>query len=192
MSKALFTRSGLLAFASQLGKFGAVGLVGFAVDVTVFNLLRTTILDSDEVHAGPIYAKVISTLLAILVNWIGNRLWTFSANRQDHTVREGLEFFAVSLVGMGIGLACLWVSHYVLGFTSVLADNISGNVIGLALGAVFRFSLYRWWVFAPHRRNAGGSAGSAAGAAPASSSIGATCALTSGTVTTETLAAVRD
>lgn len=181
MSKAPLTRSRLLAFVSQLGKFGAVGLVGFAVDVTVFNLLRTTILDSDEVHAGPIYAKIISTLLAILVNWIGNRLWTFSANRQDHTVREGLEFFSVSLAGMGIGLACLWFSHYVLGFTSVLADNISGNVIGLALGAVFRFSLYRWWVFAPHRSGA-----------PTSTGAGATSAAPSAVVSTDSLAAVRD
>jgi len=52
---------------------------------------------------------------------------------------------------MGIGLACLWVSHYVLGHTSVLADNISSNVIGLLLGAVFRFVLYRYWVFSPTR-----------------------------------------
>jgi putative flippase GtrA len=52
---------------------------------------------------------------------------------------------------MGIGLACLWFSHYVLGFTSVIADNISSNVIGLGLGSVFRFTLYRYWVFSPNR-----------------------------------------
>jgi len=186
MSKPPLTRIRLLAFASQLGKFGAVGLVGFAVDVTVFNLLRTSILDSDVVHAGPMYAKIISTLLAILVNWVGNRLWTFSANRQDRTVREGLEFFAVSIAGMGIGLGCLWISHYVLGYTSVLADNISGNVIGLALGAVFRFSLYRWWVFAPHRNGAPGSAREGTASAPASKAVSATAA------TTDSLATVRD
>ncbi|MFO7689595.1 MAG: GtrA family protein [Cryobacterium sp.] len=151
MPAGALTRRRLLALAGQVGKFGAVGLVGLVVDVLVFNLLRTTVLDSSVVHAGPIYAKIISTTLAILVNWLGNRLWTFGHSRQDRTVREGVEFFAVSLVGMGIGLACLWFSHYVLGYTSVLADNISSNVIGLGLGAVFRFTLYRYWVFAPHR-----------------------------------------
>jgi len=40
----------------------------------------------------------------------------------------------------------------VLGYTSVLADNISSNVVGLFLGAVFRFVLYRYWVFSPTRR----------------------------------------
>ncbi|HZK60077.1 MAG TPA: GtrA family protein [Cryobacterium sp.] len=144
-------KSLLLAFAGQVAKFGAVGLVGFAVDVTVFNLLRTSIFDPHLVHAGPIYAKTISTVLAILVNWVGNRFWTFGTSRQTQTLREGIEFFAVSLVGMGIGLVCLWLSHYVLGFTSVVADNISSNVIGLLLGAVFRFALYRYWVFAPGR-----------------------------------------
>ena len=141
----------LLAFASQLGKFGAVGLVGFAVDFTVFNLLRTTVFDPSSVEAGPIYAKVVSTTLAIMVNWIGNRFWTFGANRQSRTLREAVEFLAVSLVGMAIGLACLWVSRYGLGYTSLLADNISSNVIGLGLGSAFRFLLYRHWVFSPRR-----------------------------------------
>jgi putative flippase GtrA len=154
MSTLVGRRARLWAFAAQVAKFGAVGLVGFAVDVTVFNLLRTTVFDPHLVHAGPIYAKVVSTVLAILANWVGNRYWTFRNDRQSQTLREGIEFFAVSLAGMGIGLVCLWFTHYVLGHTSVLADNISSNVIGLALGAVFRFVLYRYWVFAPSRRTA--------------------------------------
>ncbi len=141
----------LRALLTQVGKFGAVGLVGLVVDVALFNLLRATVFSPDLVDAGPLYAKVVSTAFAIVANWLGNRYWTFSGHRQSRTVREGAEFFTVSLLGMGIGLACLWVSHYVLGFTSVLADNISSNVVGLGLGAVFRFTLYRYWVFAPHR-----------------------------------------
>ncbi|MEO6200813.1 MAG: GtrA family protein [Cryobacterium sp.] len=148
------SQSRFLSLAGQVGKFGAVGLVGFAVDVSVFNLLRSTIFDPEQVHAGPIYAKIVSTLLAIIANWIGNRFWTFGNARQSRAVREGIEFFAVSLAGMGIGLLCLWISHYVLGYTSVIADNISSNIIGLGLGAVFRFTLYRYWVFAPGRSRA--------------------------------------
>jgi putative flippase GtrA len=149
-------RTRFRALLRQIGKFGAVGLVGLVVDVAVFNLLRATVFSPELVLAGPLYAKIVSTTLAIVTNWLGNRYWTFSGNRPagnatSRTVREGAEFFLVSLLGMGIGLACLWVSHYVLGFTSVLADNVSSNVIGLGLGAAFRFTLYRFWVFAPHR-----------------------------------------
>jgi len=136
---------------AQLARFGVVGAIGFVVDFTVFNLLRATVLNPDEVHSGPFWAKVVSTAVAILVNWIGNRYWTFRDQRRAVAAREGVEFVIVSLGGMVISLGCLAVSHYVLGFTSALADNVSGNVIGLLLGTVFRFWLYKVWVYHPER-----------------------------------------
>ena len=132
-------------------KFGVVGLIGFVVDVGVFNLLRTGVAGDDHFWQSPIGAKVASVSLAILVNWIGNRYWTFRAHRRKNFVLEFFEYVAVSLGGMLIGLACLYVSHYVLGFTSLLADNISSNIVGLGLGTVFRFAFYRFWVYGHHR-----------------------------------------
>jgi putative flippase GtrA len=130
--------------------FLLVGGVGFVIDITVFNLLLTTVLSHD-----PIVAKVISTTLAIAANWVGNRYWTFRSERRRGTraqvVREGVEFGIVSAAGSLIALGCLWVSHYGFGFTSLLDDNIATNVIGLALGTAFRFVLYRVWVFGSRR-----------------------------------------
>lgn len=136
---------------AQFARFGTVGLVGLVIDFGIFNLLRTTVFTPENVHEGPVLAKVISTAVAIVANWIGNRFWTFRDHRGRQLWREFGEFLVVSLIGSAIGLACLWVSHYLLGFTSVLADNISGNVVGLALGTAFRFTFYKLWVFAPHR-----------------------------------------
>lgn len=135
------------ALIAQFARFGVVGLGGLVVDVAVFNLLRVTVLSPEAIHEGPVIAKIISTSLAIIANWLGNRYWTFGARRRPHVLREGLEFALVSIGGMIIGLACLWISHYVLGFTSLLADNIATNVVGLALGTAFRFTFYRLWVF---------------------------------------------
>lgn len=135
----------------QFTRFGLVGTVGFIIDLGLFNLLRLTVLSPDELHEGPVLAKLISTTVAIAANWVGNRLWTFREHRGRQLVREGVEFALVSLGGMLIGLLCLWMSRYVLGFESLLADNIAGNVIGLGLGTLFRFTLYKVWVFAPHR-----------------------------------------
>lgn len=139
------------AFFAQLGKFGAVGLVGLVVDIAVFNILRATVLDPGQVQGGSLIAKVISTALAILVNYLGNRYWTFGETRRNQLLRESIEFVLVSVGGMLIALGCLWFSHYVLGFTSALADNIAGNVVGLVLGTLFRFAFYRYWVFHPNR-----------------------------------------
>ena len=135
----------------QFTRFGLVGGIGFVIDFGVFNLLINTFLSSETIHEGPLLAKVISTTLAIIFNWMGNRFWTFRAHRGRQLLREGIEFGVVSVGGMLIGLGCLFVSHYLLGFDSRLADNISSNVIGLGLGTLFRFTLYRTWVFAPHR-----------------------------------------
>lgn len=138
----------------QLLKFAAIGAVGVIVNLTVFEALRLTVFEPTVVAHGPLYATIAATLVAIAVNWIGNRYWAFAAERRPNRGREAAEFFAVSLVGMAIPLACVWMSHYVLGFTSVVSDTIANNVVGLALGTAFRFTLYRWWVFAPHRRRA--------------------------------------
>lgn len=143
--------SRLRPLANQFLRFGLVGAAGLVVDVGLFNLLRATVLDPEVRPGGVMLAKVVSTLVAIGVNWAGNRYWTFSAARRSNPARQGAEFFLVSLLGMGVPLACLWVSHYVLGFTSVLADNLASNGAGLVLGAMLRFALYRSWVFSTAR-----------------------------------------
>ena len=135
---------------AQLTRFGLVGLVGLVVDVGIFNLLRLTVLSPDVLHEGPVIAKIISTSVAILANWLGNRHWTFRRERRSSWLREGAEFALVSVGGLAIAVGCLWVSHYLLGFTSVLADNIATNGVGLVLGTAFRFTLYRSWVFRGH------------------------------------------
>ncbi len=60
-----------------------------------------------------------------------------------------MEFGAIQVVGLGIGLLCLWISHYVLGFTSLVADNISSNIIRVGIATAFRFLVYRFWVCGP-------------------------------------------
>lgn len=135
---------------AQLARFGVVGAVGFVVDTAVFNLLRFTVLDPADVHSGPFWAKVVSTTVAIFVNWMGNRYWTFRDQRRAVATREGVEFVVVSLGGMVIALATLGVSHYVMGYTSAFADNVA-NIVGLGLGTIFRFWLYKVWVYHPER-----------------------------------------
>ncbi|WP_448809334.1 GtrA family protein [Agromyces bauzanensis] len=139
---------GLLAYAV---KFGIVGLIGLVIDVTLFNLLRLGVFGDDHWAQSAIGAKTISTSVAIVFNWLGNRYWTFRRHRRRNYVREFVEYVIVSLGGMAIALGCLWVSHHLLGYTSILADNIATNVVGLALGTAFRFLLYRYWVYGHHR-----------------------------------------
>ncbi len=134
-------------------KFGAIGLLGYFVDVGVFNALRLGVLGHGHFFQGPIGAKIVSVAIATLVTWFGNRYWTFREHRRKNFVLELVEFTVVSVGGLAIGLLCLWVSHYLLGLDTLLADNISSNVIGLFLGTAFRFVLYRYWVYGHHRKD---------------------------------------
>ena len=129
----------------ELLRFGSVGAVAFVVDVGLFNLLRFG--PGELLGAKPLTAKVLSVAVATVVAWLGNRYWTFARRRTATRVRELLGFAAVNVGGMAIAVACLAFSHYVLGLTSPLADNIAANVVGLGLGTVFRYVAYRRVVF---------------------------------------------
>ncbi|NNC13053.1 GtrA family protein [Planctomonas sp. JC2975] len=151
----------------QLIKFGAVGGVGVVVNFAVFNGLWLTAFNPERMPHGPMLATIVATLAAIVVNWLGNRYWAFSGDRQSNTAREGIEFFVASLIGMCVPLACIAVSRYLLGFHTLLADNIASNVVGLVLGTVVRYVLYKFWVYSPNRARVRPAPGSAGADAPA-------------------------
>lgn len=132
-------------------KFGVVGVIGLGVDVALFNALRLGVFGDDHFFQEPIGAKIVSVTVATIVTWFGNRYWTFREHRRKNYLLELFEFSTVAVGGLLIALLCLWVSHYVLGFTSLIADNIATNVVGLILATTFRFLMYRFWVFGHHR-----------------------------------------
>lgn len=133
------------ALVRELSKFGTVGSIAFAIDFAIFNVL---------LHQGfeSLLAKTISTVLATSVAFIGNRYWTWRHRAHSGMARQYTMFFLLNAIGLGIGLACLAISHYGLGsvwpeFQTPLADNISGQFVGTAVGTLFRFWSYRRFVF---------------------------------------------
>lgn len=139
---------GLLTYAV---KFGVIGAFGYIIDVGLFNLFRFDHVGEGTWASTPVGAKVVSVTVATIATWFGNRYWTFKDRRRANFVLELLEFSAIAALGMGIAVGCLYVSHYTLGYTSPLADNISANVVGLGIATAFRFLMYRFWVYGSHR-----------------------------------------
>jgi len=133
------------ALIREVGKFGTVGSISFAVDLVIFNVLLQAGLET-------LLAKTISTVIATTVAFAGNRFWTWRHRAHDHMGRQYTMFFVLNAIGLGIGLGCLAISHYGLGqiwpaLRTPLADNISGQLIGTAVGTLFRFWSYRRFVF---------------------------------------------
>jgi putative flippase GtrA len=123
----------------ELGKFGTIGLITFLIDTGVFNLLWGPL--------NTLVAGTISMTVAATCAFIGNRFWTWRDRARTDLRREYALYFGFNLVGLLIALTCLAVSHYALGFTSQLSDNIAKNGVGLVLGTLFRFWSYRQIVF---------------------------------------------
>ncbi|WP_406296817.1 GtrA family protein [Embleya sp. NBC_00888] len=122
-------------------KFGAVGGFGVIVNVIVFNICR------NHLGLASVRSSVISTAIAIVVNYLGNRYWAFRHRTSADSRREFVLFMVFSGVGMAIEAGTVAISHYWLGYPSLLADNVAKYAVGLPLGTLFRFWSYRTWVF---------------------------------------------
>jgi putative flippase GtrA len=124
----------------------AAGAVGLVVDIGGYNAL---------VHLGgggplddqPLVAKVISLVAGTTVAYAGNRFWTYRDRPRGRLAREYSLYIGLSAVALLISLVCLAVSRYVLDLRSPVADNVAANLVGLALGSLFRFLTYRRYVF---------------------------------------------
>jgi putative flippase GtrA len=131
----------------QVLTFLAVGGTGYVVDVAVFNLLRST----PTLGAwDPSVARILAVGVAMVVTYLGNSLFTWRRESTGNRRREVTLFVVFNLIALGFSVLTLTVSHDVLGLTSRLADNLSANVVGLALGTMFRYWSYKTFVFTQH------------------------------------------
>jgi putative flippase GtrA len=130
----------------EVGKFGVVGAICYGIDVAIFNVCL-------GLTHEPITSKTISTVIAASCAFVGNRFWTWRDRERSSLPREYFLYFLFNLVGLVISVLCLGLSHYLLGavwpsiFRTTLADNISGNLLGVGLASLFRFWAFRRYVF---------------------------------------------
>ncbi|HTP18169.1 MAG TPA: GtrA family protein [Solirubrobacteraceae bacterium] len=118
----------------QLGRFGAVGLSGYVVNLAVF--AACVHLLGIDYHLSAVIAWAVS----VLNNFWLNRHWTFDA-KQDHPVMQAVRFFAVSLVAFGFTYVVL----------VVLVDaglmKVAAQAIAIAAGTPLSFIGQKLWSF---------------------------------------------
>ncbi len=129
----------------ELMKFGTVGGIAYLVNLVGFNLLVH--FPFSPLDERPVTGSLIAGTVSILLAYFGNRFWTWKERPRRAMSREISLFFIINGIGIAIASGVLYISRYVLGFTSAFADNIAANVIGVGIGTIFRFLSYRIWVF---------------------------------------------
>jgi len=129
----------------ELIKFGFVGGIAYVVNFAVFNLLVHT--SGAPLPTHPVTGLIIAGVVSTGVAYAGNRLITWRHRTTSSITREVLLFLLLNLVGIAIAAIALGISRYVLHFDSGLADNVSGNIVGVGLGTIFRYWSYGKFVF---------------------------------------------
>jgi dolichol-phosphate mannosyltransferase len=114
-------------------RFGAVGVSGVFVDLTIFYLMRTII------HLGLTRSTILSAEVAILNNFLWNDLWTFGdisrkqiGNRQRF--KRFLKFNMVCLAGIIIQTLVVNFLYNSLGMNQYLA-----KLVAIAVATIWNF-----------------------------------------------------
>ncbi len=136
-------------FLAEAGRFLAVGGVATLVALILFNFLvhglvtgyRPLLAD----HA--ILGYVLANTVGMVISYRGSRSWAFRDRTPVHSDGGRIAFVGINLATMTLPIGCLWISRSLLGLDDPLSDNISANVIGLSMGLVARFYLFRTFVF---------------------------------------------
>jgi putative flippase GtrA len=135
--------------AGEITRYLAVGLGATIVAVLLFNGLVHGFNTADwaPLNGHPILGYVIANLVGTVISYRGTRWWAFRHRSTTHSDGGRTAFLLISVATMSLPMACLWISRNGLGLDDPLSDNISANVIGLALGNAARFVLTRQYVF---------------------------------------------
>lgn len=131
----------------EVAKFLVVGGVATFVSFVGFNaLVHGMLLGRAPLSEHPVEAYVLVNVLGGCVAYLGMRWWAFR-HREVKDASGVVGFFVLGGITMVIPVLCLAFSRYVLGLSSPLADNVAANVIGLGLGTITRFYVFRRFVF---------------------------------------------
>jgi putative flippase GtrA len=131
-------RSSWRILLKEVAAFGAVGAIGFVIDVGLFNVFF---------HDGQVIAKTISTCAATAVTYFGNRYFSFSHRARSGIGRETSIFLGINLITLAFSLAIIGLFEYPLHLKHHLVAMNLVNIGTIAVGTLFRFWSYKRFVF---------------------------------------------
>ncbi|HTV99787.1 MAG TPA: GtrA family protein [Streptosporangiaceae bacterium] len=121
-------------------KFLVIGGIGFVVTIGGADILHF------DVGLGKYTSITVAMIIATVVTFLGNRYWTFAHREGKGASHETVVFFVLNGVGLLIQYACIGAIQDVMGLQGKLWYTVA-NLIGTAIGTVFRFWSYRKWVW---------------------------------------------
>ena len=143
----------LRRLGEEAAKFSAVNVVATAVALLLFNLLAhgiPGIHTPGPLNAWPLTSWFLANCVGMAISFYGSRSYAFKHRKASGPGGGALIYVVINLVSFVIPMACLWITRNVLGWDSVLADNVSANLVGASLAMLGRFWAFRRFVFKRH------------------------------------------
>jgi putative flippase GtrA len=106
----------------KIVKFGIVGFSGVLVDFAITWLLK------EQLKWSKYLANSLGFLCAASNNYIFNRLWTFQDSNPEVWWQYG-KFMLISVVGLGLNNAVVWVAHERRNFNFYVAKVLAVFVV---------------------------------------------------------------
>jgi putative flippase GtrA len=132
-------------------KFAFVGIIGAVIDFGLFNLLRSLF------GMPSIYASAISFTAAVSSNFVWNRYWTYPDSRSKSLGRQLMQFFIISVIGLGIRTVSITPLQNLLEkigvnlplpthtITTLAANGALAFLIGVVM--LWNFFANRFWTY---------------------------------------------
>ncbi|MCS6978647.1 MAG: GtrA family protein [Flavobacteriales bacterium] len=108
--------------AKKFIKFGIVGFTGVLIDFGITWVLK------ELLFLNPYVANSAGFLCAASNNWLLNRIWTFR-NRHPRILKQYLVFMLVSLMGLGLNNAVVWLGVSFLALNFYVAKVVAVGVV---------------------------------------------------------------
>lgn len=138
---------------TEAAKFSVVNVVATVVAVVLFNALvhgLPGLYGPGPLHDLPVATYFLANCVGMVISFYGSRRYAFKHRQPSGPAGGAVNYAIINVASFLIPMACLWVTRNVFGWSSVVADNVSANVVGALLGMLFRFWAFRRFVFKRH------------------------------------------
>ena len=133
--------------AKHLIKYGMVGVSGTIIELVLLNfLIFVAGWDSDF---QKVMANVVAVSVAIISNFIWNRLWTFPESRSGGASKQFAKFAIVSVIGLVINSVIFFLADKYI-FSPWLPDFVAvqlAKFTAIAITLMWNFTINRFWTF---------------------------------------------
>lgn len=129
---------GLKGLVGQFMKFGVVGVLAFLIDYGVLMLL------SQGLGWDPVPSSVVSFVVSLAFNYLASMRYVFRRREGMSRRREFAVFVVLSVIGLGINVACMWAGTALFG-DGALAVTIT-KVVATVVVALWNFASRKRWL----------------------------------------------